>query len=64
MQQRTRPLLTRLLRPTRQERLRMLNSEAWVCVLASYVLTLFAYLWPADFRNQAPAYVAVAWSRS
>lgn len=30
-------------------------------VIFSYGLFLFAYLFPPDFRNQSPAYVAAAW---
>src|SRR5215212_5145668 len=39
----------------------MLRAEAWVVVLASYVLLVLAYAWPQDYRNEAPAYVLVAW---
>jgi len=40
----------------------MLRREAWVFVIASYIVVGFAYLWPAGFRNESLAYVAVAWA--
>jgi endonuclease/exonuclease/phosphatase (EEP) superfamily protein YafD len=40
----------------------MMRFEAWVVVFASYVLLAVAYLWPQDYRNEAAAYVLVAWA--
>ncbi len=48
----------RLLMPTWQERKRALRTEAWVFVVGSYVLVAYAFLFPQDFRNAAPLYVA------
>jgi len=39
----------------------MLYREAQILVIASYAVVLFAFLWPADFRNQSPMYVWTAW---
>lgn len=50
-----------LLSPSWEKRKRMLRVEAWLFVIASYVLMAFAYLWPTDFRNTSPAYVWAAW---
>jgi endonuclease/exonuclease/phosphatase (EEP) superfamily protein YafD len=44
-----------------EHRKRLLRIEAWVLVVGAYVLVIFAYAWPADFRNQAATHVAVAW---
>jgi endonuclease/exonuclease/phosphatase (EEP) superfamily protein YafD len=44
------------------QRKRMLRIEAWIFVIASYVLILFAYLCPQDFRSESTSYVAVAWT--
>lgn len=43
-------------------RKRLLRIEAWVLVAGAYLLVVFAHAWPADFRNESPAYVAAAWS--
>jgi endonuclease/exonuclease/phosphatase (EEP) superfamily protein YafD len=40
----------------------MLRIEAWVVVGAVYIAIVFAYLWPSDFRNAAPAFVGAAWA--
>ncbi len=45
-----------------EHRKRLLRVEVWVLVVCSYVLLIFAYAWPADFRNTATAHVAAAWS--
>jgi endonuclease/exonuclease/phosphatase (EEP) superfamily protein YafD len=39
----------------------MLRVEAWVVVIASYVLLALAYLLPQNYRNESSAYVVVAW---
>ena len=39
----------------------MLRAEARVVVLLAYVLLTFAYAWPPDYRNTAPAFVAASW---
>jgi endonuclease/exonuclease/phosphatase (EEP) superfamily protein YafD len=39
----------------------MLRIEAWVLVVGSYALLALAYLWPQDYRNEAPPYLTVAW---
>jgi endonuclease/exonuclease/phosphatase (EEP) superfamily protein YafD len=39
----------------------MLRFEAWATVFASYAMLALAYFWPQDYRNEAPAYVLVAW---
>ena len=39
----------------------MLRVEAWVVVFASYALLALGYLWPQNYRNEAPAYVVIAW---
>ena len=54
-------LLRRLLIPTVEQRKRMLRIEAWCLLLLSYLLIAFAYLWPQDYRNDGPAYVAASW---
>jgi endonuclease/exonuclease/phosphatase (EEP) superfamily protein YafD len=51
----------RLLWPDWSQRKRMLRVEAWLVVIASYVLLALAYLCPQDYRNESPAYVLVAW---
>jgi endonuclease/exonuclease/phosphatase (EEP) superfamily protein YafD len=56
------PRWKRLLLPDWQSRKRMMRFEAWVVVFASYVLLALAYLWPQDYRNEAAAYVLVAWA--
>lgn len=48
--------------PSWEHRKRLMRIEAWVLVVGAYALVTFAYAWPPDFRNQAPAYVAMAWS--
>ena len=53
--------LQRWLRPTWEERKRLLPVEAWIFTVASYVVIGFAYLFPHDFRNASAAYVAAAW---
>lgn len=55
------PLWKRFLWPDWQSRRRMLRVEAWAAVVASYMLLVFAYVWPQDYRNEATAYVLVAW---
>ncbi len=50
------PLWRRLLLPSPSQRLRMLRRDAWLVVIASYVLLAAAYLWPQDFRATSPAY--------
>ena len=52
----------RFLWPDWQHRKRMLRREAWVVTAAAYPLLAFAYLWPQDWRNEAPAYVLVSWA--
>lgn len=39
----------------------MVRAEARIVVLLAYVLLTFAYVWPPDFRNTSPAFVAAAW---
>ena len=55
------PRWKRFLLPTWTQRKRMLRVQAWCVVLASYVLLALAYGWPQDYRNESPAFVAVAW---
>ncbi|MCK4341767.1 MAG: endonuclease/exonuclease/phosphatase family protein [Phycisphaerae bacterium] len=57
-----RALLLRLLAPTWAERKRMFPAQAWVVVIASYIVILFAYIFPHDFRNASAAYVWTAWT--
>ena len=40
----------------------MLRIEAWVAVVAAYVLLALAYGWPQDYRNESPGFVLVAWA--
>jgi endonuclease/exonuclease/phosphatase (EEP) superfamily protein YafD len=47
-----------------EHRKRLLRIEAWVLIIGTYMLVAFAYAWPADFRNQASVFVAVAWVAS
>lgn len=49
-------------RASAAERKRLLRIEAWFFVVASYVLLLFAYLMPQDYRNGNPTYVGAAWT--
>lgn len=39
----------------------MLRVEAWTLVIAAYALLALAYLWPQNYRNEAPGHVIVAW---
>jgi endonuclease/exonuclease/phosphatase (EEP) superfamily protein YafD len=39
----------------------MLYKEAHIFVIGSYMILLFAFLWPPDFRDQSPIYVWTAW---
>jgi endonuclease/exonuclease/phosphatase (EEP) superfamily protein YafD len=38
----------------------MLSREAWILVIASYLLISFSYLWPQYYRNASPSYVTIA----
>lgn len=57
-----RSLAAKFLRPSWDERKRMLRIEAWVFVIAAYLLLAFAYLWPPAYERQSPIYVTVAWT--
>ncbi len=57
-----RSLAAKFLRPSWDERKRMLRIEAWVFVIASYLLLAFAYFWPPAYERQSPIYVTVAWT--
>lgn len=37
------------------------GAEAWAVVFASYALLAFAWLWPQQYRDDAPAYVLASW---
>ncbi|MFQ5430782.1 MAG: endonuclease/exonuclease/phosphatase family protein [Phycisphaerae bacterium] len=39
----------------------MLRRQAWVGVIACYVLFAFAYVYPDDFRSRSPAFVFGGW---
>lgn len=54
--------LRRFVWPDWPSRRAMLRREAWVVALAAYALLAFAYLWPEEWRNESPAYVAGAWA--
>lgn len=54
--------LRRFFLPSWSDRKRMLRIEAWVFLAVCYGVVVFAILWPADFRNESPAYVAAAWT--
>ena len=58
---RARGALRRFLLPDWQQRKRMLRAEAWLVVLAAYPLLIFAYLWPQQWRNEAPGVVLAGW---
>ena len=53
--------LKQLILPSWTRRRQMLRVEAWVVVIAAYVLLALAYLWPQDYRNESPPFVIVAW---
>ena len=53
--------LRRFLWPSWKQRKGLLRAEAWLFVLACYVLLSFAWLWPQDWRNTSVAYVVAAW---
>lgn len=53
-------LLRRFLWPSWTARKRLLIREAWLVVLTCYPAVAFAYLWPVDFRDDRPAFGAVA----
>jgi endonuclease/exonuclease/phosphatase (EEP) superfamily protein YafD len=55
-------VLKRFIWPNWEQRRRILLREAWTIVLAAYPLLAFSYLWPQDWRNQSPGYVAVSWA--
>jgi endonuclease/exonuclease/phosphatase (EEP) superfamily protein YafD len=55
-------VIRKFLWPNWEDRRRILRREAWLLVVAAYPLLAFSYLWPQDWRNQAPAYVAVSWA--
>ena len=55
-----RPLLKRLLLPTWPERRRMFVPQAWIVVVASYALIIFAHVFPQDFRIDTRAYIIAA----
>jgi endonuclease/exonuclease/phosphatase (EEP) superfamily protein YafD len=48
--------------PTRGRWQRLFVAAAWLIVGASYLVTVFAFAFPHDFRNSAPAYVWAAWT--
>ena len=48
-------------RPSPEERQRLLRFEAWVVIGAAWLLTVWAYLWPADFHNQDRWFVVAFW---
>ncbi len=49
--------LGRWLFPSWSQRKRLLRMEAWIVVVTCWILLLFAWLWPEDFRQNAVAFV-------
>jgi endonuclease/exonuclease/phosphatase (EEP) superfamily protein YafD len=55
-------MIRRLLWPNWQHRKQLLWREAKIVVGASYILLLFSYLWPQDWRNESQTCVTVSWA--
>ncbi|NLX12826.1 MAG: hypothetical protein GXY44_04125 [Phycisphaerales bacterium] len=49
--------LNRLLFPSWTQRKRLLRKEAWIFVVACWILLGFAWIWPDDFQNESVAFV-------
>jgi len=45
-----------------EKRKRLLRIEAWVFLACTYLVIIFAYAWPQDYRNQSVMYVGAAWT--
>ncbi len=43
--------------PSWSQRKRLLRMEAWIVVLVCWILLLFAWVWPEDFRQNAVTFV-------
>ena len=55
------PFFALPLRVSRPECKNLLRTQTRVAVVAAYVLTALAYLWPADYRNEAAWFVVIFW---
>lgn len=51
-----------LLWPSWERRKRMLRTEAWLFVIASYSAVLLGYLWPINWESESTGYVLGFWA--
>lgn len=58
---RQRSFWQRMLRPTREERRRMLHRQMVGALALAYGLVIFAWAWPQDYRQEAAWYAGTAW---
>ena len=54
--------LNALLWPSWERRKRLLRTEAWLFVIASYTAVLLGYLWPTNWHSESTGYVLGFWA--